>query len=127
MKFILIIFLSCFILGCVMIKEESYNRDRLLQEELLNKNIGEILSILKDSHVGYIAEPPCSLSGIFILSREKLVMVDLGVDTLPIEIRESTVTCKWEIGDFYKYYPSMVKVEKIDQAYIEKFDRPFNK
>lgn len=127
MKFILIIFLSCFILGCVMIKAESYNRDRLLQKELLNKNIGEILSILKNGHVGYVAEPPCSLSGIFILSREKLVIVDLEIDTLPIEIRESTITCKWEIEDFYKYYPSMIKVEKIDQAYIEKFDKPFNK
>ena len=127
MRFILVMLLSFLVFGCVTVDDKKNYVDNNMQKELLNKNIEEILSILEDGHVGYIAEPPCSLSSIFILSRKRLVMVDLKIDNIPIEIRENTITCKWRIEDFYTYYPSMIKVEKIDQAYIEKFDRPFNK
>lgn len=125
MKFILIILLSISVLGCATIKN-SY-RDQILESELSNKTIKDILSILKDGHVGFIAEPPCFLTGIFILSKDKLVMVDLEINNIPTEIRENTITCRWQVESFYQYYPSKIKVRKIDQNYIEKFNRPFNK
>ena len=94
MKFILVFFLSCLLLGCVTIRENTYNKNHKLEKELVNKNIGEILNILEDGDAGYIAEPPCSLSRIFILSKNKLVTVDLEINHIPIELRENTINCK---------------------------------
>lgn len=123
MKFILPILLTCLISSCTTIKNSDTD---ILHKELIHKNLKEILSILQDGQTGYIAEPPCSLSSIFILSRSKFVTVHLEIDSMPIELRESTINCKWNIEDFYQYYPSMIKIKKIDQAYIEKFDRLLN-
>jgi hypothetical protein len=124
-KFILIILLSISALGCTTIKN-SY-RDQILETELSNKTIKDLLSILKDGHVGFIAEPPCFLSSIYILSADKLVIVDLEINNIPTELRENTITCRWQVENFYQYYPSKIKVRKIDQNYIEKLNRPFNK
>lgn len=113
-KFIILL-LMISISGCLAVAGSKG-----LNNDLDKKNTQEILNILIDHDVSFIGEPPCSLSRIMILSREKMVLVSLKYKDLPINLIERIPKCNWKIEEFYEYTPSEILIESVDQDYIRR-------
>ncbi len=106
---------TLFLFGCVNLVENKY-----LNTNLANKNTKEILSFFPDYYVYFIGEPPCSLSKVKILSRENKILVTLRYKNLPVDMVERIPSCNWKIEEFYKYTPSEIFVESVDDDYIRR-------
>lgn len=114
MKNYLILFFLLLV-GCV-----SKLENRHLHSNLINKNTKEILNFFPDNYIYFIGEPPCSLSKVKILSRENKILITLRYKSLPVDMIEKIPSCSWKIEEFYKYTPSEIVVESIDDDYIRR-------